>query len=80
MSYPILTIVLSPSPEASKAEKSFQFTDISYKSVDLDLPRSQAPEVANCQRNWDFPPPPPPPSLPGGRRGYGRAGGHMLGL
>lgn len=60
MSYPILTIVLSPSPEASKAEKSFQFTDISYKSVDLDLPRSQAPEVANCQRNWDFPPPRPP--------------------
>lgn len=37
MSFPILTLTLSPSPEASKTEKSFQFTDITYKFVDLDL-------------------------------------------
>lgn len=76
MSFPILTIALSPSPEASKAEKSFQSTDIPQKSGDAALPRSQAPEVANCHRNWDFAPPPAPWGPPGlwqSRRAHVRA-------
>lgn len=58
MSFPILTITLSPSPRSFKdgeilpIPRYYLYICRSRSS----LPPSQPPEAVNCNRNWDFSP------------------------
>lgn len=63
MSFPILNDYSISFPPKLQRRRNPSNPPIFRMNLSIEAAPSQPPEVANCQRNWDFP---PSPLLPGG--------------